>query len=115
MSRLEVDESRIREVVLVREDRACPECRTRMHVRCRRMRNIHTLEGPVRLIVKLVQCRNEACDSRTTFAPEQEAEYALPRWGVGWDVFCWIGQRRFRIGNRVWFAEPVRLRTGSAR
>jgi hypothetical protein len=67
MSRLEVDESRIREVVLVREDRTCPKCRARMRVRCRRTRNIHTLEGPVRLIVKLVQCRNEACDSRTTF------------------------------------------------
>ncbi len=74
MSRLEVDESRIREVVLVREDRACPECRARMHVRFRGLRNIHTLNGPVRLTVKLVQCRNKACDSRTTFPPEQEAE-----------------------------------------
>jgi len=105
MSRLEVDESRIREVVLVREDRACPECGAKMHIRCRRTRSIHTLEGPVRLTVKLVQCRNEACDSMTTFPPEQEAEYALPRWGIGWDVFCWIGQRRF---SRDWSVPQIR-------
>ena len=30
-----------------------------------------------------------------TFRAEQEAEYAMPRWAIGWDVFCWMGQRRF--------------------
>ncbi len=54
MSRLQVDRSRVREIVLVREDRACPECWAKMHIRSCRMRNIHTLQGPVRLIVKLV-------------------------------------------------------------
>ena len=32
-------------------------------------------------------------------APEEEAEYAMPRLGIGWDVFCWMGQRRF---SRHW-------------
>ena len=76
-----------------------------MHIRCCRTRNIHTLQGRVRLTVKLVQCRNETCDSRTTFAPEREAEHARPRWGIGWNVFCWIGQRRF---SRDWSVPPIR-------
>lgn len=105
MSRLQVDPSRVREIVLVREDRACPECGTKMHIRCRRTRNIHTLQEPVRLIVKLVQCRNEQCGNAKTFAPQQEAEYAMPRWGIGWDVFCWIGQRRF---SRHWSVPQIR-------
>ncbi len=105
MSRLQVDPSRIREIVLVREDRACPECGAKMHIRCCRTRNIHTLQGPVRLIVKLVQCRNEQCGDAKTFAPEQESEYAMPRWGIGWDVFCWIGQRRF---SRHWSVPQIR-------
>ncbi len=105
MSRLRVNPSRVQEIVLVRKDRACPGCGTKMHVRCRRTRNIQTLQGPVRLIVKLVQCRNEACGEVTTFVPEQEAEYALPRWGIGWDVFCWIGQRRF---SRHWSVPQIR-------
>ena len=66
-----------------------------MHVQCERTRIIHTLRGPVRLIVKLLQCRNKECDCTKTFSPEQEAEYAMPRWGIGWDVFCWMGHRRF--------------------
>ena len=105
MSRLQVDPARVREIVLVREDRACPECGAKMHIRCCRMRSIHSLQGPMRLIVKLVQCRNEHCDNTKTFAPEQEAEYAMPRWGIGWDVFCWIGQRRF---SRHWSVPQIR-------
>lgn len=105
MSRLPVVPSRVREIVLVREDRACPECGTKMHIRCCRRRNIHTLQGPVRLIVKLVQCRNGQCESTKTFVPEPEAEYAMPRWGIGWDVFCWIGQRRF---SRHWSVPQIR-------
>jgi len=45
MCRLQVDQSRVREVVLVREDRACPQCGARMHIRCSRQRSIHTLAG----------------------------------------------------------------------
>ena len=105
MSRLPVCASRVREVVLVREDRACPSCGRKMHIRCCRTRHIHTLEGPLRLKVKLVQCRNEACTDTRTYAPEQESEYAMPRWGIGWDVFCWIGQRRF---SRHWSVPQIR-------
>ena len=104
MSRLQMDRSRVREVVLVRRDRSCPACGGKMHIRCERSRNIHMLEGPVRLIVKLLQCRNEECDTARTFAPEEEAEYAMPRWGIGWDVFCWMGQRRF---SRHWSVRQI--------
>lgn len=106
MCRLQVDEWRVREVVLIREDRACPQCGARMPIRCSRQRSIHTLAGPLRLIVKLVQCRHQQCDLTKTLAPEQEQEYAMPRWGIGWDVFCWIGQRRF---SRHWSVPQIRL------
>jgi len=105
MSRLQLDESKVFECVLDREDRACPECGGKMHVRCRRERNIQTLKGPLRLNIKLVQCRQECCDQRTLFSPEQEKQYAMPRWGIGWDVFCWIGQRRF---SRHWSVPQIR-------
>ena len=95
MSRFPMDQSRVREVVLVRQDRSCPACEGKMHVHSYRRRTIHTFRGPVRLIVELLQCGNEECDSTRTFGAEQETEYAMPRWGIGWDVFCWMGQRRF--------------------
>lgn len=105
MSRLKLNESKVLESVLVRADRGCPECGGQMHVRCRRVRNIQTFQGPLRLNVKLVQCRQECCDQKKLFSPEQEQQYAMPRWGIGWDVFCWIGQRRF---SRHWSVPQIR-------
>ncbi len=105
MSRFQVDRSKVREVILARKDRGCPACGAKMQIRCERRRNIHTLDGPVRLIVKLLHCPNEDCDTVKMFAPDDEAEYAMPRWGIGWDVFCWMGQRRF---SRHWSVPQIR-------
>ena len=105
MSRLQVEESTVRGLTLDREDRTCPECGQGMHVRCNRQRTILTLDGPVRLNLKLVQCPNPQCDHRQLYGPEEEGSYAMPRWGIGWDVFCWIGQRRF---SRHWSVPRIR-------
>jgi len=59
MSRHTVQESAVRDLALDREDRTCRECGQRMHVRCRRSRNIMILEGPLRLSVGQVQCCEE--------------------------------------------------------
>ena len=59
MSRHPVEESAECELALDREDRTCPQCGARMHVRCRRSRSILTMEGPLRLSVGLVQCCDE--------------------------------------------------------
>src|SRR6266404_6598339 len=35
------------------------------------------------------------CPGHTkTKSPETEVTIALPKWAIGWDVFCWIGHRR---------------------
>jgi hypothetical protein len=105
MSRLKLDESKVLELDLVRLDRTCLGCGRKMHVRCRRERQIQTLQGPLRLKLNLVQCRQGFCDQKKLFSPEQEQQYAMPRWGIGWDVFCWIGQRRF---SRHWSVSQIR-------
>ena len=105
MSRHPVEESAEFELALDREDRTCPKCGGRMHVRCRRSRSILTMEGPLRLSVGLVQCCDERCEHMTLYNPEQECSLAMPRWGIGWDVFCWIGQRRF---SRHWSVPQIR-------
>lgn len=105
MSRLAVEESIVQQLSLDREDRLCPECGKRMHVRSRRSRNILTLDGPMRVSVGLVKCCNQQCEHTKLYSPEQEASLAMPRWGIGWDVFCWIGQRRF---SRHWSVPQIR-------
>jgi hypothetical protein len=76
-------------------DRACPACGRMMHICDHRYRRVHTLKGPVQLVCKLNHCPDRGCPGHTTTkSPEQEATIAPPSWAIGWDVFCWIGQRR---------------------
>ena len=76
-------------------DRACPTCGRMMHVCDHRYRRFHTLGGPVELLCRLDHCPDPHCPGhRKTKSPETEATLALPKWAIGWDVFCWIGHRR---------------------
>ena len=85
---------------LVVLDRECPHCGHMMYVCDHRYRHIHTLEGPVELVCKLNHCPDPRCPGHTrTKTPEAEATIAPPYWAIGWDVFCWIGHRRF---SRHW-------------
>ena len=77
-------------------DRACSVCGRTMYVCDHRYRRLHTLDGPVELLCRLNHCPDRGCPGHArTKSPEVEASIAPPRWAIGWDVFCWIGQRRF--------------------
>ncbi len=77
-------------------DRDCPVCGRRMHICDHRYRRFHTLDGPVQLICKLNHCPDPTCPGHTkTHSPELEITIALPQMAIAWDVFCWIGHRRF--------------------
>lgn len=92
--------------VLETEKPLCGECGRRMHVRNHRRRRIYSLNGPRLLVCKLTQCPHAGCPNHgRTFGPEQELTLALPRWLIGWDVFCWLGHRRFA---RHWSVPQLR-------
>lgn len=77
-------------------DRVCAVCGRKMYICDHRYRRLHTLEGPVELVCKLNHCPERTCPGHSrTKSPEVEISIAPPRWAIGWDVFCWIGQRRF--------------------
>jgi hypothetical protein len=76
-------------------DRNCPACGRMMHVCDHRYRRFHTLSGPVELLCRLDRCPDRDCPGHAkTKSPETEVTIALPKWAIGWDVFCWIGHRR---------------------
>ena len=76
-------------------DRNCPTCGRMMHVCDHRYRRFHTLQGPVELLCRLDRCPDPDCPGHAkTKSPETEVTLALPKWAIGWDVFCWIGHRR---------------------
>jgi len=77
------------------EDRACPVCELAMHVCDHRYHHLWTLQGPTQVVNRLVRCPDPTCESRgQTFSPEAELSISMPRWCMGWDVFCWLGHRR---------------------
>jgi hypothetical protein len=106
MARRSPEGANVATVVLEPEDHCCGACRRQMHVRSHRRRRIYSLAGPVLLDCKLLHCPDAACrNHRRTFSPERELTLAMPRWLVGWDVFCWLGHRRFA---RHWSVPQLR-------
>jgi hypothetical protein len=88
-------------------DRSCPVCERCMHVCDHRYHHLWTLEGPTQVVNHLVRCPEPSCESRGhTFSPEAELSISMPRWCLGWDVFCWLGHRRF---SRHWSVPQLRL------
>lgn len=88
------------------EDRACPHCGRKTHVCDHRRHPIFTLEGPRQVVCRLVKCPDRGCPGHhRTVSPEREAAICLPRSILGWDVFCWIGHRRF---SRHWSVPQIR-------
>ena len=88
------------------EDRACPVCACYMHVCDHRYHHLWTLEGPTQVVNRLVRCPEPSCASRgRTFSPAAELSISMPRWCLGWDVFCWLGHRRFA---RHWSVPQLR-------
>jgi len=88
------------------EDRACRRCGRKMHICDHRRHPIYTLEGPRELVCRLVKCPDPGCPGHHgTVSPERETAICLPRSILGWDVFCWIGHRRF---SRHWSVPQIR-------
>lgn len=96
-----------RRIELEPADRTCPRCSGRMSLCDHRHRRLFTLGGPLHVVCKLAKCFRPCCaDARKTYGPaEDEYAIALPQWFVGWDVFAWIGHRRFA---RHWSVPQIR-------
>jgi hypothetical protein len=87
-------------------DRACSACGRTMYVCDHRHHHIFCLDGPAHLVCKLNHCPDPRCPGHhRTVSPEAEATITMPYWVLGWDVFCWIGHRRFA---RRWSVPQIR-------
>jgi hypothetical protein len=100
------DEIEFKREVLDVEDRSCGICSRVMYACDHRKRHLYTLHGGLLLVNRLRHCVNERCKgSHVTVSPEAELSIAMPGWAIAWDVFCWIGHRRF---SRHWSVSQIR-------
>ena len=101
-----LDDSAMVRVILDVEDRTCRHCGGLMHVCDHRRHRIETLQGQRKIVCRLVKCIDKTCAGHhRTVSREAEAALCLPRSILGWDVFCWIGHRRF---SRHWSVPQIR-------
>jgi hypothetical protein len=99
-------ETVFRRIVLDSEQNCCDRCDGPLHVCSHRLHRVHTLRGPLELCCRLKHCADPACTSRpSTLSPPAERALTLPGWLIGWDVFCFIGHRRF---SRHWSVPQIR-------
>jgi hypothetical protein len=92
------------------EDRSCLVCGGTSKVCDHRHRRLFTFAGPLQVVSKLVHCSDKSCPGHAhTRSPEAETALAMPWWVIGWDVFCWLGHRRFA---RHWSVPQIRAELG---
>jgi hypothetical protein len=82
--------------ILTVEQEACSTCQRALTICDHRFHRIFTLDGPMEIVCKLAHCPDPNCPAHChTLSPLAEAQITLPWWLIGWDIFCWMGFRRF--------------------
>ena len=94
------------EVDLFLHGQRCGHCRTEVSMWGHRRRRVFTLDGPQLLVVRLGHCPDPDCQGHSeSVSSWDEMAIAPPRLAVAWDVFAWIGHRRFA---RHWCVPQIR-------
>src|ERR671929_536384 len=82
--------------------RYCPDCGRRMPIRYENRRTVATLDGPVRLRLKVRRCEDAGCARHhRPYRPEAEGAIALPQHEFGLDVIALVGALRYREHRSV--------------
>jgi hypothetical protein len=82
--------------ILTVEQETCSMCQRALNICDHRFHHIFTLNGPMQIVCKLAHCPDPDCPAHHhTLRPLAETRITLPWWLIGWDVFCWMGFRRF--------------------
>jgi hypothetical protein len=90
------ENTQFKRVELSVEQEVCCVCQRHLHVCDHRFHPILSLQGPLQLVCKLAHCPDPDCPAHhQTLSPLAESQLTLPWWLIGWDVFCWLGFRRF--------------------
>ena len=100
------EDTQFTRIALAVEEQWCRTCGGALTICDHRHHRVFTLTGPLHLVCKLAHCPTRACPAHPqTLSPEAETAIAMPWWVLGWDVVCWLGQRRFA---RHWSVGQIR-------
>jgi len=78
------------------EERVCAHCSRFTYVDDHKHRFLHSLGGPLHVVSKVACCPDKECPGHSErLVSPAEMSIAPPYWSVSWDLFAWMGQRRF--------------------
>lgn len=102
MARRRPQPAATREEILECVRQECPECGGPLWNKYDNYRSIRTLQGIVRLRLKVRRCQNPKCEKfRCAYRPEQEGKWALPQYEFGLDVMALAGAWRYQEHRSV--------------
>ena len=90
------DDSKFKLLTLEVLDRTCGFCGVETYVKDYKRRPVYLLEGPTRVMSQMTLCPEAACPGHhRLMVAEEDTLIAPPWWILGWDVFAYLGHRRF--------------------
>ncbi len=93
-------------IVLTPSQEECPTCFRPLRICDHRFHRFFTFSGPTEMVCRLKCCTTPGCPRKMkTISPEEEILLTNQWWLIGWDVFAWIGHRRFA---RHWSVRQIR-------
>lgn len=99
-------DTKFQKIELIPEDRACRRCGKFMRVTDRMSRYLRTLGDPVHVVAVVCRCPDKSCPGRgEKRVSEDLMALAPPHWSVSWDLFAWMGHRRY---GRHWSVPQIR-------
>ena len=88
------------------EERVCGHCNGFTYISSQKHRYVHSLQGPLHVVRKIVRYPDQGCAGHVEKQVSAAAmSVAPPFWSVSWDLFAWMGHRRFA---RHWSVPQIR-------
>ena len=99
-------ETAFTDIELEPESRDCHDCGAFTHRYAHQDRWLHSMNGPLHVGSLVTRCPDQSCPGhQKRLVSEAEMNIAPPWWVIGWDVFAWVGHRRFA---RHWSVPQIR-------
>lgn len=94
------------EIQLLIPESVCESCGGHLYKGWNHDRKIYSFEGPLHIKRQRAKCSNLTCEhSKHWVVSQEENLLMMPRCRIAWNVFCWIGYRRFK---RHWSVPQIR-------
>jgi len=83
-------------VALEPEERDCSHCGRFTHISDHKHRYLYSLGSPLHVVSKVACCPDKGCAGHAgKQVSPAEMSIAPPYWSVSWELFAWMGHRRF--------------------